>query len=467
MSTPRVRFAPAPTGYLHVGSARAALFNWLFARRTGGTFVLRVEDTDLERSKPELIDAILDSLRWLGLDWDEGPYFQSERRGLHESAVEQLLKNGSAYLCDCSQVEVRERSGEGVGYDGHCRNREVVDGEGVVVRFHAPDVGTTGWDDLIRGRVDFENDHIEDFVIRRSDGSPTFLVANAVDDADMGITHVIRGEDLVSATPKVLLLRAALGHDDAPVFAHLPLLVNEQRKKLSKRRDDVALGDYRDRGYLPEATVNYLALLGWGPPDGVEIRPVSEIVELFDLAHVNSAPAFFDLKKLEHINAEYVRALAPDEFDARVRPFIEGDEAPWPLERFDEGRWLRMLPFVQDRTRVLSDAGSVVDFLFLDQPVIDEAIWAKHMENGRSVPEILDAVIAQIDLLEWAPEPIGDFVLGLAEEFEGVNRKRAQMPVRVALTGRAAGPPLWESMVELGPDECRRRLETARAALGD
>jgi len=430
--------------------------------------VLRIEDTDTERSRPELIETILDSLRWLGLDWDEGPHFQSERRPQHEAAVATLLESGAAYFCDCTQETVQARGAETGfkgGYDGHCKTRDVADGDGVVVRFATPDSGVTGWDDLVRGRVEFEHEHLEDFVIRRSNGSPTFLVANAVDDAEMEISHVIRGEDLVSATPKVLMLRAALGLGDPPVFAHLPLLVNEQRKKLSKRRDDVALGDYRGRGILADAMVNYLALLGWGPPDEVEIRPITEIVELFELSDVNAAPAFFDLKKLEHFNAEYIRALSPGEYDALARPHLTGPDAPWPAESFDEDRWLAMAPHVQGRTKVMSDVPDMVDFLFLADPEIDPDVWQKSMVDGRMVPEVLDAAIAGLGELEWTAEHIGELVLGLAEEFEGVNKKRAQMPVRVAITGSGVGPPLWESMVELGREESLRRLNAARARL--
>jgi len=290
--TVRVRFSPAPTGFLHVGGARSALFNWLYARHTGGTFVLRVEDTDADRSTSEHVEAIGENLRWLGLDWDE-EYHQSARFDRYRAAADQLLVSGAAYRCDCSQEAVKARleaSGKTGGYDGHCRDRGVGPGEGVVVRFRTPDHGVTGWDDVIRGRVEFENELLEDFVIVRSNGVPMFHVANAYDDLDMGITHVVRGEDLVNTTPRVLLLRAAMGADDQPVYAHLPLIVNEKRQKLSKRRDDVSVGDYRDRGYLPEAMRNYLVTLGWGAKDGVEIRPIEEIIELFDIVDVNNAP---------------------------------------------------------------------------------------------------------------------------------------------------------------------------------
>ena len=269
MSDVRVRFSPAPTGYLHVGGARSALFNWLYARHTGGTFVLRIEDTDTDRSSDHLIEAIYDSMRWLGLDWDE-EYRQTDRAAEHLAFATDLLTQGKAYRCDCTRDALDARIAErgdaaGSGYDSFCRDRDVQPGEGVVVRFRTPDDGVTGWDDVIRGRVEFENAVLEDFIIVRSNGTPMFHVANAFDDADMGITHVIRGEDLVNTTPRVLLLRQAMGYPDTPVYAHLPLIVNEQRKKLSKRRDDVAVGDYRAKGYLPDAMRNYLITLGWGP----------------------------------------------------------------------------------------------------------------------------------------------------------------------------------------------------------
>ncbi|NIR38183.1 MAG: glutamate--tRNA ligase, partial [Actinobacteria bacterium] len=325
MTAPRVRFAPSPTGYLHVGGARTALFNWLFARHHGGTFVLRIEDTDEAKKTEAFVDAILDPLRWLGIDWDEGPLFQSERRHLHVAAIDQLVVDGRAYFCDLTREDsdrLAEEAGLPAGYHGWSRDRDVADGPGVVVRFRTPDDGSTVVDDVIRGRVEVAHDSVEDFVIRRGDGSPVFLLANAVDDHDMGITHVIRGEDLLNTAPKVKLLWEALGYGDSPVYAHLPLLVNEKRKKLSKRRDDVALGDFRERGYLPEAMVNALALLGWGPPDGVEIRPVAEIVELFSLDDVGKGAAFFDVQKLDHINGEYIRALSPAEFTATADPWL-------------------------------------------------------------------------------------------------------------------------------------------------
>ena len=288
MGDVRVRFAPAPTGFLHVGSARAALFNWLFARHVGGTFVLRIEDTDPERSRDELVEGIERSLKWLGLDWDEGPYRQSERMHLYREAAERLVAEGGAYYCDCTKADIEARTPSG-GYDGFCRDRGLGPGPGRALRFRTPDAGETVVHDVIRGDVVFENATLEDFVILRAGGEPMFILANAVDDADMGITHVLRGEDLLSSTPKVLLLRHALGYDRTiPLYGHLPVIVNEKRQKLSKRRDDVALEEFRERGYLPQAMRNYLALLGWGPPSGKEILPIAEMVEEFRLEDVQA-----------------------------------------------------------------------------------------------------------------------------------------------------------------------------------
>ncbi len=463
-TVPRVRFAPAPTGYLHVGGARSALFNWLYARQTGGVFILRIEDTNPELSRPELIEAILEPLRWLGLDWDEGPIRQSERGDLYRDAIERLLASGSAYRCDCTQDDVKARAeqrGGKPGYDGHCRTREVAEGEGVVVRFGVPDEGVTAFDDVVRGHVEFHNADLEDFVIRRSDGTPVFLVANAVDDADMGMTHVIRGEDLLNTTPKVILLWQALGLGEIPVYAHLPLLVNEQRKKLSKRRDDVAMGDYVERGYLAEAMANYLATLGWGPPDGVEIRPMAEILELFRLEDVTKGSAFFDPKKLDHFNSTYLRALPVEEFVRRARPWLEGDDVPWASEAWDSGMFAELAPMVQERCVTLADAADFVAWLFVDEVEMDETAWTKAMVKGKHVPEILDAVIAGLADCPWQTDALEELVRGAGDAVGA----RSQVPVRVAVTGSNVGIPLFEPMVLLGRERTLARLRAARARL--
>jgi glutamyl-tRNA synthetase len=458
----RVRFAPAPTGYLHLGSARAALFNWLTARHLGGKFLLRIEDTDLERSRQELIDVVFEALEWMGLDWDEPPVLQSTRDELHQAAIDRLLDEGLAYWSDPVPEGERDRTG-GRPYDPADRDRGLGPGDGRAVRFRTPDEGTTAWNDLIRGEISFDNANIEDFVLRRADGSPTFFVANAVDDQDMGVTHVIRGEDLINVTPKQLLLRQALGYDQPIEMAHMPLIVNEQRKKLSKRRDDVSLLDYRDRGYLPEAMVNYLALLGWGLPDGTEIRldPLRELPPLFDIRDVNDSSAFFDTKKLRYVNAEHLRALSVADFAERSRPFFEAQ--PW-ADRFHAGTFGRIASEVQTRVETLSEVPGYVDFLFLEDPEIDEASWNKAMVPD--APAWLDAVIAAAAEWPWEAAALHERTFALCEEL-GASRKKFQAPIRVAITGRSVGPPLFESMEILGRDEVLRRLRAARERLGD
>jgi glutamyl-tRNA synthetase len=463
----RVRFAPAPTGYLHIGGARTALFNWIFARQNGGEFVLRIEDTDAERSRRELIEIIYRTLEWLGLDWDGEPVHQSDRLDLYHDAVAKLLAGGRAYHCDCTPDAVKARAaarGGKPGYDGFCRDRQLGPAEGRVVRFRTPDEGTTEFDDVIRGHIAFDNDEFEDFVVVRSTGTPTFYVANAVDDADMDITHIIRGEDLINVTPRVLLLREALGVDGHPVFAHLPLIVNEKRQKLSKRRDDVSVGDYIDRGYLAEAMVNYLAVLGWGPPDGVEVRPFPEIVDLFRLEHVNKAGAFFDLKKLDHFNGEYIRMLPVDEFVSRSTRWLFHDP-PWPPDRFDAETFERLAPLVQERVTKLSEVPGYVDFAFLPDPVIDEASWQKVMaKNPEAAAAMLDAILAAYGTCAWEPDALMTAIKDEGERL-GLPKKQWQGPVRVAVTGRSIGPPLGEAMEVLGREEVLRRLRDARARL--
>lgn len=453
--TVRVRFSPAPTGYLHVGSARSALFNWMYARATGGTFILRIEDTDADRSSPELIEAIRDSLAWLGVDWDE-EYRQSDRFERYRESVEKMIADGLAYRCDCSQEAVKARVGEHGGYDGHCRDREVAPGDGVVVRFKTPDDGVTAWDDVIRGRVEFENASMDDFVIVRSSGVPMFHVANAYDDLDMGVTHVVRGEDLVNATPRVLLLREAMGATEHPVYAHLPLIVNEQRKKLSKRRDDVAVGDYRDRGYLPDAMRNYLLTLGWGPKDDVEIRPIGELIERFELADINKAPAFFDVKKLDHFNGEYIRMLDLDTFVEQSLPYAIGPDGT-PI---DPDLYRRLAPGVQERVRRFDEVPGFLDWVVGPRPEPEAKEWRKVMGKDL-VPEVLDAVTARLESGPWTPEHLEQVVMGVGDELE----TRSQLPVRMAVTGRRAGLPLFEPLAALERDEVLGRLREARGRL--
>jgi glutamyl-tRNA synthetase len=371
---------------------------------------------------PEFIDDIFRSLEWLGIDWDGPPVRQSERGDLYHAAVERLLAEGRAYVDDGA------------------------------VRFRVPETGSTCWDDVVRGRVTFEHEHVEDFVIRRSDGSPTFFLANAVDDADLGITHVVRGEDLVNVTPKVLLLREALGHEDRPLFAHLPLIVDEQRRKLSKRRHAVAVEDYRDRGYLPEAMANYLALLGWGPPDDVEIRPMGEIVELFELTDINRAPAAFDPRKLEHVNAEYIRGLDPAELLRRAAPFGAPTADPDVL--------LAAAPLVQPRARTLADVWPSMRFLVGDAVEVDPDAWASTMGTPEAASTLDGALEAYRDC-EWSAATLHQVTRELAER-RGSKLGKVQAPIRVAVTGRTVGLPLFESLELLGRERTLARLRSAR-----
>ncbi|MGH9020596.1 MAG: glutamate--tRNA ligase, partial [Acidimicrobiales bacterium] len=342
MSAPRVRFAPSPTGFLHVGSARTALFNWLFARHTGGALVLRIEDTDVERSRAQWSEGILSALDWLGLTADEGPFFQTALHDDHTRAAEALYAGGFLYACDCTREQIDERAQRrGVpGYDGHCRDRAVARSAATALRFRVPDSGETVVHDLIRGDVVFPHATTEDFIAVRSTGVALYPLANLVDDRTMRISHVVRGEDLLPTTPKQVMMWLALNECDGveavdlPAYAHLPMLVNEQRKKLSKRKDPVAVESYRSQGFLPEAFRNYLALLGWSPPDEAEKIDLETLVEAFRLEDVHHAPAFFDVKKLTHMNGEYVRELPVAEFIDRCRPWVT------PQAEAAAGRWV-------------------------------------------------------------------------------------------------------------------------------
>ena len=463
----RFRFAPSPTGYLHVGGARTVLFNWLEARRTGGEFLLRIEDTDTERNRPELTQNILEMLEWLGLTWDGEPVLQSDRFGRYQAAADQLLAAGRAYWCDCTPEQVQERAkqrGGPPGYDGFCRDRGLERSPTTALRFRSPDEGSTSFEDLVRGEVTVENRTLEDFVLLRSSGTPTFLLANIVDDADMGITHVVRGEEHVNGTPKYLCLADALGLDYRPVFAHLPVLVNEQRKKLSKRKDSVSVQEFKDAGYLPEAMVNYLALLGWGGPGDVESPlDIEELTAAFRLTEVTSSPAFFDVKKLQAFNADHLRALPTDAFVERARPFLtRGDAALAVLQE--------LAPLVQERVRLLTEVEPMIAFLLDEELAIDEPSWDKAMKGPAA--DMLDAVVAELDGLDhWDAAGIRAAVeaaavkAGLRNAEGQPQLSKAQAPVRVATTGRSVGPPLFEALEALGRDRTLARLREARARL--
>ncbi|GIH03253.1 glutamate--tRNA ligase [Rhizocola hellebori] len=458
----------------HVGNARSLLLNWVLARQSGGTLVLRIEDTDAARSRPEWTEGIVRAMAWLGVGPAEyeGPLLQSAYLAEQMKAAQQLFDAGRAYYCDCTREQVQARTSNAyTGYDGHCRARALAAGDGRALRFRTPDEGVTVVKDLVRGEPAFENKLIEDFVITRGDGSPVFLLANVVDDITMKITHVIRAEEHLPNTPKQQLLWEALGHRP-PVWAHTPILVNEKRQKLSKRRDKVALEMYRDDGILPEAMRNYLMLLGWAPSGDREIVPWSVIVDEFRLEDVNSAPAFFDIKKLLAFNGEYIRAMPISDFIVACQPWLVGPftpaeelvetgfgiaPPPWEPAAYDPAAFAAVAELAQTRIATLSEIVSYVDFLFLDTPAIDEAAWAKAAASSGVLPD----VIAGFETLpEWSADGLKEMLMAVGERHD-LKLGKAQAPVRVAVTGRAVGLPLFESLGVLGRERSLARLRAA------
>lgn len=453
--SPRFRFAPSPTGFFHVGGARTALFNWALARRLGGTFVLRIEDTDEARNRPEWTAGIIDALAWLGISSDdpvfEGPHFQSDGASTHLEAAKRLHEAGHAYYCDMTSEEIAERaaSENGTGYGGWSRERDLGPGPGRVLRFRVPE-GVTTVSDLVRGEVSFENAVIEDFVLIRGNGSPVFNLANVVDDIEMGITHVVRAEEHLPNTPKQQMLWTALGHEP-PVWGHVPVLVNEQRKKLSKRRDKVALEQYREEGYLANAVVNYLMTLGWSAGDDREILPWAEIESLFRLEDVNLSPAFFDVKKLAAFNGEYIRMMTDDAFATECARWVPSD--------WDRDRLTAIAPHIQPRLVTLADLPGLVDFIFCDVS-IEESSWSKTMSTEFARPLLAAAREAYEALAGWDAEGLKTTLEFVMEPF-GLKLGKAQAPVRVAVTGRTVGPPLFESLEVLGREESIQRMTAA------
>jgi len=432
-----------------------------------GVFVLRIEDTNAELAKPEFYDAITEPLKWLGLQWDEGPFYQSQRSEKYLDAIGELLKKGYAYCCDCSRESIESRNkvnGFKGGYDGYCRDREIQDGPNVTIRFKTPKNQLVKIRDSIRGDVIFDTNELEDFIIRRSNGTPVFLVANAVDDADMGITHVIRGEDLLNTTPKVILMWEALDYGQPPEYAHLPLLVGEDKKKLSKRKHSVALGEFRTMGILPESMVNYLSLLGWGPGDDKEIRPVEEIAALFSLEDINKAPAYFDMKKLLHINAEYIRALSHEAFTEIVTEYFQ--LINWQPTNFDLHVISGLSSPIQERIEKLADIVNLVDWLFNEEPATEtdpkEIKKISKAMSADKVTDVLNLAIEQLGECDWNEEVIGETINGIGQLLE----TKSQVPIRVAVTGRRIGLPLFKPMEILGRQKVIRRLQKARADLG-
>lgn len=484
----RVRFCPSPTGNPHVGLIRSALYNWAFARHYGGTFVFRIEDTDAARDTEESYEALLATLRWLGLDWDEGPeaggdygpYRQSERRDIYADVAARLLEAGKAYRCYCTTEELDERreaaraAGKPSGYDGHCRELTAeqiaayeAEGREPVLRMRTPD-HEVSFTDLIRGEISVDADNLFDYVLVRANGHPLYTLVNPVDDALMRITHVLRGEDLLSSTPRQLVMHQALrdlglAGGPMPRFAHLPLVTGEGGKKLSKRDPESSLQHYLDRGFLREGLLNYLALLGWSIGDDREVFSMEEMAEAFDITRVNASAARFDLKKAEAINGIWMRQLGTDEFAERMIPHLQ--EAGL-LERPPAQESIELLraaaPLVQERMTVLDESVGMLGFLFIadDAFTLDEKDAAKVLTaDARPVLEAAQRALEGVD--EWATEPIETALRAALIDDMGLKPRVAFGPVRVAVTGRRVSPPLFESLELLGRERTLRRIAAA------
>ena len=479
----RVRFAPSPTGYLHVGSARTALFNWLAVRHAGGEFVLRSDDTDQERGSDEYYHDVIEGLEWLGLDWDEGievggphgSYKQSDRLDRYQAVAGELLAAAAAYLCFCTQIELDERrkqaqaEGRPPGYDGRCRALDPADaairhdgGEAAVLRLAVPRPGETVFEDIVRSEVRFDHEHVEDFVLLRSNGSPTYHLASTVDDVDFEITHVVRGEDLLSSTPKHILITRAMGATP-PIYAHLSLLMGPDGKKLSKRHGDTALHAYRRGGFLPEAFVNYVALLGWNFGDDETVFTRDEMVSRFDLSDIQKNPAVFDNEKLAWMNGVYIRDLDLDDFVARTEPLVV-DDLGRTLSAEERTTYREVAPLIQERMKVLTEAPEQVRFLFADDVEYDEGSWQKVLAKPDSATAIAAAVERLTDLEVWTTEEIETSLRAMLEELE-LNARKGLQPLRVAVTGSSISPPLFESLKALGRDRTLSRLRDVHGRL--
>ena len=479
----KVRFAPSPTGDLHVGNIRTALFDWAYARHTGGTFLFRIEDTDTTRVTDEYIQAAIDTLKWLGLDWDEGPevggpngpYLQSQRLDIYAKWAQTFLDQGDAYHCYCSPDEleaVREeqrKANVAPGYNGHCRDLTAdqiaaykAEGREAVVRMRMPD-GTTTFTDEIRGDVTFDHKFVPDFVLVRADGSPLYTLAVAVDDVMMGVTHVLRGEDLLSSTPRQIRVYQAMGVklEDYPAFAHLPFVMGQDNAKLSKRNGEVSIAWYREQGYLPEAICNYLALLGWSPGDDRENISMKELTELFTVEKVHSSPARFDMKKLEAINGDKIRALPLEEFASWTIPFLKkADVIAGSDDEID--LVMKALPLIQERIVKLDEAPALLKFLFVKNFAVDPEAAPKIADSAAK--DILKRSLKDLESLDsWSHESIEAALRASLIEELGLKPRIAFTALRIATTGSTISPPLFESMELLGKQACLDRITSALA----
>jgi glutamyl-tRNA synthetase len=481
MSEVRVRYAPSPTGAPHIGGFRTALFNWLFARHHDGAFIVRIEDTDQERYVPTAVPELLEGLRWLGLDYDEGPdiggphgpYTQMERLPLYRSELRKLLDTGWAYPCFCTKERLEALRAEQTarkeptGYDRHCRDlppeereRQLAAGTPCVYRFAVPLTGETTWEDAAKGEITFQHALLDDFVLIKSSGVPASPFTIPVDDHAMAITHVLRGDEWVSTTPKHILVLRALGYE-LPTYAHLPVITGPDGKKLSKRHGETAIGEFWAQGYLPEALINFLTLLGWSPGNDQELFSREELVAQFDLDGIARSPAVFDRKKLDWMNGEYIRALSPEEFANRALPFLQRaglvPEAP-DAAMMDYIR--RVVALEQERVRTLGELPEATEFFFREEPVYDETAVRKWLSRP-DTPPLLRAAAAALREVEPWDEPHLEAALRSVAERERINAAEIIHRVRAAVTGRTVGPGLFETLAVLGRDRVLRRLERA------
>ena len=478
--TVRVRFAPSPTGLPHVGNVRTALFNWLLARHHGGKFILRIEDTDVNRKVEGAVEAIMDGLRWLGLDWDEGPevggplgpYFQSQRLDLYQSLAAKLIAQGSAYWCYCSSERLeamraeQTRNHQPPRYDRRCRDLSPSEGpsngSGAVVRFKTPLSGQTSFHDLIRGDISFDNADLDDFVLLKSDGYPTYHLANVIDDHFMEITHIMRADEWLSSTPRHCLLYEALGFD-RPIFAHLPMILGPDRSKLSKRHGATSLLDYREKGYLPQAMMNFLALLGWSLDDKTELLTKEELVRHFSLERIGKTGAIFNIEKLNWMNGVYIRQLPPDQLAGQCLPFLE-KALPAEVGRPISLEYLkRIIPLVQERLKFLAEVVELTDFFFLER--LD---YPPSLGKGMT-PEMVRASLETVNarlvgLPQFDTASLEALLRPLAAEL-GLKTGDFFGLIRVAVTGRTAAPPLFQTMDVLGRERCLKRIEDALGAV--
>ncbi len=466
----RVRFAPSPTGFLHIGGARTALFNSLYAKHNEGSFILRIEDTDRTRSTDEYIDAIMDGMKWLGLDCDEGPFRQTARFDIYKEYVQKLLKEGKAYYCYCSPEDLETRrkeamiQGKALKYNGKCRNlTEPVSGVDPVVRFKMPQEGTTYVDDLIKGSVSFENEQLDDLIIQRSDGTPTYNLTVVVDDVDMGITHVIRGDDHLNNTPRQLQLYKAFGYE-IPKFAHLPMILGADKARLSKRHGATSVMAYYDMGYLPEALINYLVRLGWSYGDQ-EIFTGEELIKYFSFENVGKAASIFNPEKLLWLNAQYIMNTPSEKLADLVMPFLVKDGTVSEGQELDK-KWLSLaVDTLKERSKTMLELAASLKYYIAEDVVFDEKAKNKFLnENSKSL--LLELKEGIVSMGDFSVESIEALFKSIVEKHEMKLGKLAQ-PVRVALTGGTQSPGIFEVIEVMGKDKVIRRLDKAVEVIGD